>query len=867
MATKRKQSGAECRKIKRDRLLKESASSCSPITQFFASNATGRPPASVVSGPSCPAPPDGSIYLSTVVNKTEHPCSTETVQSSTSTDFVQKSTEADVHSTFTSSAGVSSDNNPVLTPDTHNLISEAPAHTAENPTRTTGTPLNVDPPSRPMSYPLHDIGLYVGNGAKREELNDAIRLKLLDEPWVPPRNYPMPFSTRKNKGNEEKRYLRHDHLERCPYLGFSQAQPGLFCRPCALFGPASSEASRSNQKLKRLVTEPLPNYDHLFGRDGYLTSHGTNDYHKKAIVRAAQFREAIKTKTTVVKQLDSARNRQANENRKRLLPIVKTIIFCGRQNIPLRGHRDDGALKQDGDDSSVVSSASGNFRALLQFRVEAGDKDLENHLKTAAQNATYISKTTQNQLIDAASKEIIDKIVHRVADVKYFSVLADETTDVSRKEQMSVIIRYVAKNLSIREDFLGFKHVTDLSGRALAADILSYLQEHNIDCSYLVGQGYDGASAMSGMHKGVRTVIQEKLPCALYVHCASHCLNLTLVHASRVASVRNTQGVLSQAVNFVNGSAKRAHQFSEFVSELDKKAPGQKLKSFCETRWVERHDSVITFCKLYPALIDFLTKCSDMDSETATKAQMLLAACSTTDFIVSVRTMQEMLAITKPLSTSLQKVGIDLYNATGYIKNIISVFRCKREDAANCFRKTWAAAAEMASHAEVELRMPRVTAQQKHRNNPPANDPEEYYLRSVYIPFLDHIIAELDERFQNHNAVALRFSCLIPKFISSYEFVDVAPVFEIYNCFLDSCEAVEGEFTIWKSQWSSKQGQETPATAIESLSVCDPDLFPNIHVLLRIMATFQSPPPAQKGPFLVLNASKPTCDLQWLRTD
>lgn len=31
-------------------------------------------------------------------------------------------------------------------------------------------------------------------------------------------------------------------------------------------------------------------------------------------------------------------------NRKRLLPIVKTILFCARNNIPLRGHPEMGSM-------------------------------------------------------------------------------------------------------------------------------------------------------------------------------------------------------------------------------------------------------------------------------------------------------------------------------------------------------------------------------------------------------------------------------------------------------------------------------------------------------------------------------------------
>jgi len=34
-------------------------------------------------------------------------------------------------------------------------------------------------------------------------------------------------------------------------------------------------------------------------------------------------------------------------NKKRLVPVIKTIIFCGHNNTSLRGHRDDGILDID----------------------------------------------------------------------------------------------------------------------------------------------------------------------------------------------------------------------------------------------------------------------------------------------------------------------------------------------------------------------------------------------------------------------------------------------------------------------------------------------------------------------------------------
>ena len=54
-------------------------------------------------------------------------------------------------------------------------------------------------------------------------------------------------------------------------------------------------------------------------------------------------------------------------------------------------------------------SSHGNFLALLQFRVQAGDHVLGHHLETAPANALYVSKTIQNELISICGNHIILK--------------------------------------------------------------------------------------------------------------------------------------------------------------------------------------------------------------------------------------------------------------------------------------------------------------------------------------------------------------------------------------------------------------------------------------------------------------------------
>ena len=67
---------------------------------------------------------------------------------------------------------------------------------------------------------------------------------------------------------------------------------------------------------------------------------------------------------------------------------MKTIILCGEQGIALRGHRETGNAAALG---SSDAANDGNFRALLRFRIDAGDAGLEKHLIGGPKNATYTS--------------------------------------------------------------------------------------------------------------------------------------------------------------------------------------------------------------------------------------------------------------------------------------------------------------------------------------------------------------------------------------------------------------------------------------------------------------------------------------------
>ena len=65
--------------------------------------------------------------------------------------------------------------------------------------------------------------------------------------------------------------------------------------------------------------------------------------------------------------------------------IISTIILCGKQNIPLRGHQDD---------STSMASNKGNLHAILTL-VGNSDKNLQEHFLTGRRNVKSTSKTVQ----------------------------------------------------------------------------------------------------------------------------------------------------------------------------------------------------------------------------------------------------------------------------------------------------------------------------------------------------------------------------------------------------------------------------------------------------------------------------------------
>ena len=138
------------------------------------------------------------------------------------------------------------------------------------------------------------------------------------------------------------------------------------------------------------------------------------------------------------------------------------------------------------------------------YRVRGGDKTLENHLQNAPRNAKYTSPDIQNELIECFRDLIDEQLVGEVKESRYYSILADEATDCSMKEQLALIFRFVDKKKNIREEFVSFLECSYvLSGQSLYRTIKEFLVLVGIDISDSRGQGCDQAGAVAGKNQGL----------------------------------------------------------------------------------------------------------------------------------------------------------------------------------------------------------------------------------------------------------------------------------------------------------------------------------------------------------------------------
>ncbi|KAL7406954.1 hypothetical protein ABVT39_000691 [Epinephelus coioides] len=171
-----------------------------------------------------------------------------------------------------------------------------------------------------------------------------------------------------------------------------------------------------------------------------------------------------------------------SERREYLERIVALTCFLGKQGISFRGH-----------DETEESDNKGNFREGITL-LGKFDPFLQRY--TPPSNTTYLSCSSQNEMIECCSQEVTAFIVSEMRELQMFAIMADEARD-GKTEQLALCVRYMSVKGAVKERFLALTEMPQFDAASITAAIENQLQEKGIEQLKCVAQTYDGAAVMS----------------------------------------------------------------------------------------------------------------------------------------------------------------------------------------------------------------------------------------------------------------------------------------------------------------------------------------------------------------------------------
>lgn len=548
------------------------------------------------------------------------------------------------------------------------------------------------------------------------------------------------------------RSFNSDWYKQYSWLEYSVQKDAAFCFPCRLFFSPSIGHSRPEKSFTEIG---FRDWKHATGTTGVLSKHANCKTHKLSVIAWQQYLAAEKHQS-VAEQLGSNRAEQIKKNRHYIASIIEVLLLCSKQEIAFRGH-----------DECDTSLNRGNFREILGL-VAGHDSVVEEWLSHGPRNAKYTSPTIQNNILSIMATLVRRSICSAVQKTGYYSIMVDETKDLSKQEQLSIAVRYIdVDKIAVMERFLTFFPAKALNAESLTQYILDTLTLYNLDPQMIVSQGYDGASVMSGSCSGVQKRIREVAPCASYIHCHAHVLNLVLVDCAKNNQHAAEFFSLIQALYVIVSTSKGHALFIEKQKELHPNKQVKELQSLSDTRWASRSLALNAISSTFDSLIETL-EClaEDNDKAKAVEAIGLLHQVHSFKFVATLIIFDRIFSITKSLSDQLQAKNLDFSSATSLILSTTKTLQELRTD--NIWDRTYKYIKSVSNlHGIDEFfentrrrRTPSRRIQDStllesvgYRNPNSCSDSMKI---NVYFPVLDHMLFELERRFSSKNLDLMR---------------------------------------------------------------------------------------------------------------
>ena len=524
------------------------------------------------------------------------------------------------------------------------------------------------------------------------------------------------LATTKRIQSHQARYVQAGWFSQHPWLSLCETRKKLFCYYCCI------------AERKKLMTFSNKAED-TFSKLGFcnwkkasqrFVKHEGSHAHSEAYLK-------VKSTVNVGSMLSEAHKKDQEMRRKMLLKQLSSLKYLLRQGLAIRGHDDK----------------EGNLIQLLKLRAED-----DSQLRTWLSDGKYLSPVIVNEQIKLMADSVLRGLLSEIRSAPWFSLIADEASDVNYKEQLCVVIRWVDEEYEIYEDPIGLVQVPKTDANTLTCALKDVLVRCILPLSQCRGQAYDDASNMSGHLRGVAARIKSKQPAALHVHCLAHCLNLCLQDAARICShVRDALELIIELVKLIKYSPKRSSLFQSLKSQVSPDT--SDLRPLCPTRWTVRTAAIGAVLSNYSTLCTVLEEVNTTGrDEYAMKAGGMLRMLEKFSTFFGLKLCFMVFSSTEQLSCTLQGKDTTIQEAKGAAMLAESHLRRQRDD--DAFDKFYECVVSEAQDLTEEpvlprrRRIPRRTVEESDCYN--HETPKEYF-RQRYFEVLDVISNEISRRF------------------------------------------------------------------------------------------------------------------------
>uniref|UniRef100_A0A671DTW7 Zinc finger MYM-type containing 1 n=1 Tax=Rhinolophus ferrumequinum TaxID=59479 RepID=A0A671DTW7_RHIFE len=503
-----------------------------------------------------------------------------------------------------------------------------------------------------------------------------------------------------------------------------------FCYSCQLFYQKNSRYGRES-----FAAQGIANWKKTLEK---FRKHEKSKMHLKSL----QFWREYQFCDEAVNGNLSVHSKQTEENTKYLKLIIENILFLGKQCLPLREN-----------DQSISSVNKGNFLELLEIR--AKDKGEEIFRLMNSQVDFYNSTQIQNDIIEIIKTEMLQDIVNEINVSSAFSIICDEATYSVTKAQLSICVRYpqkTSKAILIKERFLGFIDVEEMTGTSLHRTIITYLQQIGVDLNKIRGQAYDSTTNLRVKFNKIAAEFKKEEPRALYIHCYAF-LDLAVIRfCKEVKELRSTLKILSSLFNTFHMSGEISANFQKICKLSQNKTCKKHTSQSC---WTVHDHTLLSVIEGLPEIIETLEVVSSHSSNTSLADELsdLLTLVSKFEFIFCLKFLYRVLSVIGILSKELQSETIDIFSLSSKIEAILECLSSERNDV--YFKTIWDGAEEICQKItckgfEVERpsfqkrrKIQKVTDRGNSGSTCLSTSTEEQYKINIYYQGLDTILQNL----------------------------------------------------------------------------------------------------------------------------